>query len=649
MTKTVQAIKPISSWFDISWTKINDTVKEYQYGIHLAKKSGDMTEVRYLQWRALRSRAVILYAIRRVTSLNKGKKTAGIDKAIYIRPESRFALFKYLARMEDLKKYRCKPARRIYILKPGKKALRPLGIPTIIDRVLQYRVRVALEPEWEALFEHCSYGFRPARSCHDAMIRVYKTLNSKKKTWVLEGDIKGCFDNISHEALLKRLDDFPAIKTIEAWLKAGYVEKGKYHATDKGTPQGGCISPLLANIALHGMESALGIKYHARGYVKSNCTYTLVRYADDFVVMCGSEKEAINAREIVANYLLEMGLTLSPEKTLITNAYEKGFDFLGWTFRLHSDKRTKSRYTTLVKPSLKSIKSHVAKLKQIWRAAVGNKLFLKIIELNSVIRGWANYHRYVNSSAVFRRQDHLNYLQAVRLIRRNHPLKGWDWLVSRYFTAVDLTGHGKVDKWVFQDPNLKIRLIKYREFKIKNYTPIQYGRHPFNKDDAPYFAARRAKQFLSLHLNQSKLKMYNWQGGFCPVCRENLCTEGDQEPLDAHHLISRENGGADFYNNLMLVHSECHKTIHRDKLTKSQLIQNLISTLTHNQSNIPNFAEVRWGFGNRRLDVAAGKNKTGGLPPAEDSPVDYTSMYPPIADLPVADVKFDFSLEDPTY
>lgn len=634
-------IKPITndspgfnSWYGIDWNRVNTTVKEYQYGIHLAKKTGDTSKLRYLQIRALRSRSVLLYSIRRVTSLNKGRETAGVDKLLYLKPESRFALFRYLSKA-DLRSHMPKPVRRIYIPKPGKTVKRPLGIPTIIDRVLQYRVKIALEPEWEALFEHGSYGFRPARSCHDAMIRVYKTLNSKGKTWILEGDIKGCFDNIAHAPLLKRLKGFPAIKTIEKWLKAGYLEKGRYHPTDVGTPQGGCISPLLSNIALHGMESALGISYHSRGYVKSSCPYTLVRYADDFVVMCKSEHAMFRAREILTKYLLEMGLSLSPEKTLMTDAYKKGFDFLGWTFQLFRDRRKKSGWVTLVRPSLKSCNKHTTELKKIWRSAVGNRLFLKVMHLNSVIRGWAHYHRFVNSNIVFRRLDHFNYLQAVRLIRRNHPNKGWDWLVQRYFTSSDLSGKGRLDRWVFQDPNLKLRLIKYKEYKIKEFLPIQFGRHPFIREDAVYFKSRRIKDFVSSHLNQSKVNMYGWQGGFCPVCGEELCTDGYQEPLDTHHLDSLANGGSNSYNNLMLVHNHCHKVIRKENLGRDELIRRLILTIGRNRLNILRFEDVRWGFGKNRLDIVKSHNKAGGQTPTDDKGL--------------AVVNRDFNLEDPSY
>jgi RNA-directed DNA polymerase len=457
-------LKPLislRSWSQISWTRIEKQVKIYRNNIFLASKSGDTARMRFLQGQVLKSKSVLLWAIRRITLVNQGKRTPGIDRQLYLNHEKRWLLFEHISH-RGINYFVPSPVKRIFIPKSNGK-LRPLGIPSVIDRVIQYVVVVALEPEWEARFEHGSYGFRPGRSCHDAMIRIYQTLNSKKKTFILEGDIKSCFDTISHSVLLKRLVDFPGYFFIEKWLKAGYMLKDKFFETSEGTPQGGAISPLLSNIALHGMEAALGIRYR-NGYVRGS-PYTLIRYADDFVVMSPSKELAQKAKETLYVFFGQMGLTLSPEKTSITDA-RKGFDFLGWTFQFFPDNRKPSKEVTLVFPSRKSVEKVRTKLKTVWRALVGNPIGSKLRSLNSIITGWAHYHRFVDASRVFRSLDHFNFRQAARFARRQHPKKSWNWIVLKYFLPVRPNLR---DRWVFFDKNSGCSLATFRSHKIVNF------------------------------------------------------------------------------------------------------------------------------------------------------------------------------------
>jgi len=588
------------SWDQIDWSLVERTVKSYRYGIFLGTKSGDLKRVNYLQNRVLHSKSVLLWAIRRVTLINKGRKTSGIDRFSISKDSDRFALFEKIC-LKGIRSFKPLPVKRIYILKSNGK-LRPLGIPVIIDRVIQDVTRIALEPQWEAKFEHCSYGFRPARSCHDAMIRVYKTFSRKRKTFILEGDISGCFDNISHDALLSRLEDFPGKDLVAGWLKAGYMSEGKYFDTLVGTPQGGIISPLLANIALHGMEEALGIQYTKLGSIVAKCPYTLVRYADDFVVLCTSLAYAEQAKQILSVYLAKMGLVLSPEKTFITAGFT-GFDFLGWNFRLFVDKHKRSGLVTLVRPSVKSIQIVKEKMRTIWRSAVGTPIASKIRDLNSIIIGWANYHRYVNSGQIFRALDHFNYLQAVRFARRQHPMKSWSWLVSRYFTKVGL------DRWCFYDNTLKLVLKKFRTHKILRFLPIKYGFAPDDESLAPYFESRKRKNLYDKFKSvKSMLFMLESQSTLCPVCGETLAPDVDNlipPDLHVHHLVSRSVGGKNTFSNLMVLHSECHRFAHRKKLSRIMLITSLKKALL--RSNLPSYVLVKFKWGNINRSV---KDKT---------------------------------------
>lgn len=319
----------LTDWHAVNWRAVNRRVRNLRGRIFRATQEGDHKKVRNLQKLMLRSYANTLQSVRRVTQDNAGRNTAGVDKVLVKTPKARSKL---VDEVMSYQLWRAKPARRVYIPKSPTK-LRPLGIPTIRDRCLQARVKNALEPEWEAKFEVSSYGFRPGRSAHDAMSAIF-TIGAHregKKRWVVDADIKGAFDNINHEHLMDTLKDTPGRALVRQWLKAGYVEEGVKHDTPAGTPQGGVISPLLANIALHGMEEALGITRRANFSIVGN--RALVRYADDFVVLCESREDAEEVIRTLKVWLKERGLELSEEKTRTVHLTE-GFDFLGFNVRL---------------------------------------------------------------------------------------------------------------------------------------------------------------------------------------------------------------------------------------------------------------------------------------------------------------------------
>jgi len=595
----------VKGWTDLDWKVIENRVNKLRRRIFVAQLTGNSSLVRKLQGRMILSKANLLYSIRRVTSINRGRKTAGIDKQKYLSPDLRYKLFIEMSGTNPLK-WNPPPVRREYIPRPGKEP-RPLGIPTIRDRVIQSVVKNALEPEWEAIFEHGSYGFRPARSCHDAMSRLWRTISSKKRVWVLDADIKGCFNNIAHEPLLHKLEGFPAQSLVGRWLKAGYLEKDKYVDTLLGTPQGGIISPLLANIALHGMEEVLGIKYHKRGYVVPSLPYVLVRYADDFVVLTVSEFHAHRAKDLLSEFLSTRGMEFSPEKTAIRNINDSSFDFLGWTFGLYNNAPLKKRKKSflraigtkvaLVTPSKKSLESIKNKIKLLFRSHTSSSTHLLINKLNPIIVGWCNYHRFVNSNKAFRALDNFVYLQAVRWAKRRHVNKSWSWLVNRYFTSskskfVRKTGTATYvsSNWTFCGDNGFPKLVSFRSTSLENYSSIGFGRNPFNPKDKEYFMDRKLASLIKK--GSFKEMLYSKQKGICPVCGSNLYIGDWDEPLHVHHLVPRKIGGKDVPSNLMLLHEECHYSIHRKSVPKTEMLSMLYEQIC--RRTLAGDLEVNW-------------------------------------------------------
>src|SRR3954471_2175510 len=348
----------------VDWRKAGRIVANLRQRIFRAARANDHRKVRSLQKLMLRSRSNILMSVRRVTQVNAGKNTPGVDKVLVKTPVARGELVDGLSAFQP---WRARPVRRVYIPKKSDSSKRrPLGIPTVKDRCLQAMVKNALEPAWESRFEGSSYGFRPGRNAHDAIEKTYGfACPNRRKKVVVDADIAGAFDNISQEFILKALGEVPGKALIKQWLKAGYLEDGKYHDTPRGTPQGGVTSPLLLNIALHGMEAALGVKHDRQG--TSIGTRAVVRYADDFVVFCESQEDALVVRDrILPDWLAKRGLSLSAEKTRIVQLTE-GFDFLSFNIRRYLRPGTsRSGYKLLIKPSKKAVLGKVAELRDEW-------------------------------------------------------------------------------------------------------------------------------------------------------------------------------------------------------------------------------------------------------------------------------------------
>ncbi len=551
MTTVVNVINENeTNWHSVDWQKTNPVVKNLRQRIFKATCSENWKTVRNLQRLLMKSYSNLLLAVRRCTQLNQGKKTPGIDGLVVLNPKGRGILVDTLNKFIPWKPI---PTKRVYIPKAnGKK--RPLGIPSLIDRCLQAIVKNALEPCWEAQFERSSYGFRPGRSTHDAIEKIFCGIrpNGRKK-WVVDADIEGCFDNIDHNFLIKTIGNFPARKLIYQWLKAGYVDQNTFKRTEAGTPQGGLISPLLANIALHGMEQALGIRYDRRGQIIGN--RIVVRYADDFVCLCETQEDAKVVVNHLNQWLKTRGLKLNEEKTKIVRITE-GFDFLGFNVRHYEDKSSKSGYKLLIKPSKQAIKDIKLKIKQVWLKHQACNIKTIIAKLNPIIRGWANYYKVGVSRKVFESLDAWMHKRARRYAKRMHPNKNETWRKEKYFGRFNLERN---DKWVFGDFSSGIHLLKFSWFKIKRHVLVPGLSSPDdpNPEVQQWFKDKRKRE--SQNRKSSEQKLAKKQNYVCPKCKETLF---NGEQLHIHHIIPKSIGGKDTYNNLQMVHLFCHQQIH---------------------------------------------------------------------------------------
>jgi len=551
------AVSPRIDWKSIGWKQVNEYVKKLRQRIFRAEQLGQHRKVRKLQRLMMRSKANLLLSIRRVTQTNKGKRTAGVDGHKVLTQTERETLFERM-KGYNLKSVKVKPVRRTYIEKKNKK-LRPLGIPVIKCRIYQNIVKNALEPQWEARFEPNSYGFRPKRSTHDAISNLFHKLNSRsKRKWIFEGDFKGCFDNLSHEHILTKISNFPESRLVEKWLRAGYVDNGTFHETDKGTPQGGVISPLLANIALHGMEKELGVEYKYvknQGYTLKPNSIGIVRYADDFVAICHTQEQANSIYEKMTDYLSDRGICLSPEKTIITYI-EEGFDFLGFNIRQYKKKADKT--TLLIKPSKESVKKAKATIKGVFSQKRGKPVRELISELNPIIRGTGNYWRHVVSSKIFGSIDNYIWIKTRKLLNGLHPRKNSGWKAKQYFHP-DHNGISK-NKWILTNPeNTYEQLTQMSWIPIKRHTMITYDSSPDDPKLKQYFEQRDEKEFDGDNLLH-KQKIAKAQKYKCRICGQSLTGE---EGLETNHIVPEKVGGKSKYFNLELLHISCHIQHHQ--------------------------------------------------------------------------------------
>ncbi len=507
-----------TDWPSIDWRTVEDDVGRLRQRIFTASQAGDLKRVRNLQKLMLRSRANTLVSVRRVTEVNAGRETAGIDGKIVVEPQDK-------AELADWVQHRSRPwvpqpVKRVFIPKANG-TRRPLGIPVIVDRVLQARVVNALEPEWEARFEPRSYGFRPGRGCHDAIEAIYWTLNGSRvqRLWVLDADLSAAFDRIDHDHLLSSLGSFPARGLVARWLKSGVVERDWFTPTEEGTPQGGVVSPLLMNVALHGMEQAAGVRYRKLGTEHAQTvegTPSLVRYADDFVVMCYSRDQAEQVWHRLAQWLAPRGLTINEDKTRIGHLTD-GFDFLGFNVRRYGGK-------LLIKPSAAAVTRIRQRLTAEVRALRGANAEAVIIRLNPIIRGWAAYYRSVVSTEVFSTVDDHVWQLTYRWALRAHPNKPKRWVAARYFGQFNSK---RQDRWVFGDRDSGFYLRRFAWTKIVRHRLVGGTSSPDDPALTQYWADRRKRR--NGMVGGPALRLLRAQTGRCPICRD-LLLHTDREP-----------------------------------------------------------------------------------------------------------------------
>jgi RNA-directed DNA polymerase len=511
-----------SDWLSVDWRQVEQDVRRMRQRIFTASRAGDLKRVRNLQKLMLRSRANALLSVRRVTELNAGRATAGIDGNTALVAESKAELADWLLRRAG--SWKPKPVKRVYVLKADGRQ-RPLGIPVIADRCLQALVLGALEPEWEARFEPRSYGFRPGRGCHDAIESIYLTGKgpNPQRPWVLDADLAAAFDRIAHDHILDQLGSFPARGLVAQWLKAGVVENGHLTASKEGTPQGGVISPALMNVALHGMEQAAGVRYRTTGHNAGSAmrnSPVVVRYADDLVAMCHSREQAEQVKQRLAAWLAPRGLAFNEDKTRVVHLRE-GFSFLGFQVRLYRNRKL------LIKPSKAAVKRIRSRLAAEMKALRGANAEAVIKTMNPIIRGWSAYYRGVVSNETFHSLDFHVWKLAYKWAKHEHANKSRDWIVRRYFGAFNPR---RMDRWVFGDRGSGRYLAKFAWTKIVRHQLVKLRASPDDPALIEYWTQRRRKIVIPL-IDKTDWRLLADQNGACPACGAMLL-HADHPPSD---------------------------------------------------------------------------------------------------------------------
>jgi RNA-directed DNA polymerase len=566
-------------WTSINWKQVETVVFKLQKRIYSASRQNDVKRVRQLQKTLLKSYYAKLLAVRRVTQDNQGKKTAGVDGVKSLKTSQRLKLIGQLKL-----KHKAMPTRRVWIPKPGKEEKRPLGIPTIADRAVQALVKLALEPEWEAVFEPSSYGFRPGRKAQDALCQIKDAIKHKAK-YVLDADIAQCFDKIDHAKLLDKAGYSGKIRRqLKAWLKSGVVDQEVFSQTLEGTPQGGIISPLLANIALHGMENRIKEEFPAdskRRIRMSKAKYgriinqpTFVRYADDFVVLCEDKRIILRCREILEAWLKDIGLEIKPSKTRITHTLNReesedgkaGFNFLGYhiqqfpvsVHKQHTISGQKVPYKTYLTPSLKNQEQHRNKIKATIKKHRNNGIEAIIKDLNLIIKGWCKYFEYSDASSqgIFSKMSWNLILMMKKWAKRkckNRTKKG----LEKYLKRINNCWRYALRKSIY--------LSYHSDFHANStkYIKVAGDRSPYDGDKI-YWSTRLGRH---PETPNTLAKLLKRQKGKCTRC--GLHFFGD-ELIEIDHIIPKFSGGNNSFSNLQALHRHCHDDKTRDDMAQTQ-------------------------------------------------------------------------------